>query len=83
MSTDEQEFSPDKLKNQLGQKPTQRALLRARSSVFDHPLGIAAPVIIRFRIIQQTISRKGLKWDDPITPSVLLNSSSQLLNCLN
>ena len=70
LSTDELQFSPDKLKSQLGQKPTQRALLRATSSVFD-PLGIAAPVTIRFRIIQQTIWRKGLKWDDPITPSVL------------
>ena len=70
LSTDELQFSPDKLKNQLSQKPTQRTLLRATSSVFD-PLGIAAPVTIRFRIIQQTIWRKGLKWDDPITPSVL------------
>ena len=68
LSTDELQFSPDKLKRQLGQKPTQRALLRATSSVFD-PLGIA--VTIRFRIIQQTIWRKGLKWDDPITLSVL------------
>ena len=38
--------------------------------MFD-PLGIAAPVTIRFRIIQQTIWRKGLKWDDEITSAVL------------
>ena len=35
MSTDELQISPDKLKNQLGQKPTQRTLLRDTSSVFD------------------------------------------------
>ena len=34
-------------------------------------LGIAAPVTISFRIIPQTIWRKGLKWDDEIIPDVL------------
>ena len=38
--------------------------------MFD-PLGIAAPVIIRYRIIQQNIWRTGLKWDDEISPVVL------------
>ena len=70
LSTDELEFSPTKLISQFQDKPTQRSLLRASSSVFD-PLGIAAPVTISFRIIQQTIWRKGLKWDDDITPAIL------------
>ena len=38
--------------------------------MFD-PLGIAASVIIRFRIIQQNIWSTGLKWDDEVTPAVL------------
>ena len=70
LSTDELEFSPTKLVSHFQTKPTQRSLLRATSSVFD-PLGIVAPVIIRFRIIQQNIWRTGLKWDDEISPAVL------------
>ena len=70
LCTDDLEFSPIKLVSHFQAEPTQRSLLRATSSVFD-PLGIAAPVTIRFRIIQQTIWRKGLKWDDEITPDVL------------
>ena len=51
-------------------KPTQRNLLRAASSIFD-PIGIAAPITIRLRIIQQAIWRKGMKWDDQITREMI------------
>ena len=43
----------------------QRNLLHVSSSLFD-PIGFAAPVTIRVRILQQNIWRKGLKWDDQI-----------------
>ena len=45
--------------------PTQRTLLRIISSQFD-PLGITAPIVIRLRIIQQSLWRKSYKWDDHI-----------------
>ena len=45
-------------------------LVCVMSSVFD-PLGMIAPVTIRFRIIQQTIWSNGLNWDDQITLTVL------------
>ena len=45
--------------------PTQRTLLRIISSQFD-PLGITAPLVIRLRIIQQSLWRKSYKWDDHI-----------------
>ena len=53
LSRDELEFSPTKLISQFQAKPTQRSLLSAPSPVLD-PLGIATPVTIRIRIIQQT-----------------------------
>ena len=45
--------------------PTQRTLLRIICSQFD-PLGIIAPIVIRLRIIQQSLWRKQYKWDDQI-----------------
>ena len=70
LATDELEFSPTTLISQYHAKPTQRSLHRATSSVLDSS-GIAAPLTIRFRIIQQTIWRQGLKWDDETTHIVL------------
>ena len=48
-----------------------RNLLLTSSSIFD-PIGFAAPVTFRLRILQQHIWRKGLKWDDQITKEDLL-----------
>ena len=45
--------------------PTQRTLIHIISSHFD-PLGITAPIVIRLRIIQQSLWRKNYKWDDQI-----------------
>ena len=58
-------FQPKKIQDLKRKKPTQRNLLHTLSSIFD-PIGFAAPVTIRLRILQQHIWRKGIKWDDPI-----------------
>ena len=44
---------------------TQRQLLQTISSIFD-PLGIAKLVIIRLRIILQTVWRSGKTWEEPL-----------------
>ena len=62
---DELIFEPKKCQQLKTLPPTQRSLLTISSSLFD-PLGIATPVKIRLRILQQTIWRHGLSWDDPI-----------------
>ena len=60
ISNDTLSFTTDKLQELVQKKPTQRNLFRAASSIFD-PIGIAAPITIRLRIIQQAILRKGMK----------------------
>ena len=70
LSSDQLQFDPLKLKDLTTIKLTQRNLLHTISSIFD-PLGIAAPITIRLRIIQQLLWRKGVKWDDILTSDIL------------
>ena len=70
LSTDQLRFDPVKLKELTTINLTQRNLLHIISSIFD-PLGIAAPITIRLRIIQQLLWRKGVKWDDILTSDIL------------
>ena len=70
IQTDALYFATDKIENLATQTPTQRQLLKTTASIFD-PLGIASPITIRLRILQQQIWRKGLKWDDIITQDIL------------
>ena len=51
---------------------TKRGILSARSSVFD-PLGLAAPYVIKAKLILQELWRLHLDWDDPL-PEVILHS---------
>ena len=70
LSSDQLQFDPLKLKDLTTIKLTQRNLLHIISSIFD-PLGIAAPITIRLRIIQQLLWRKGVKWDNILTSDIL------------
>ena len=70
ISSDSPVSEPKKFQDLERKKPTQRNLLHTSSSLFD-PIGFAAPVTIRLRILQQNIWRKGLKWDDQITKADL------------
>jgi len=48
------------------QRPiTQRKLLSFVASLFD-PLGLAAPLVIRIKVLLQEIWKDGQKWDQPI-----------------
>ena len=50
--------------SELKERPlTQRTLLRIISSQFDL-LGITAPIVIRLRMIQESLWRKSYEWDD-------------------
>ena len=51
---------------------TKRGILSATSSVFD-PLGLAAPYVIKAKLILQELWRLHLDWDDPF-PEVILHS---------
>ena len=69
-SKDTLSLNTDKLHELAQKKPIQRNLLCAAFSIFD-PIGVAAPITIRLRIIQQEIWRKGMKWDDQITRDLI------------
>jgi hypothetical protein len=46
---------------------TRRGLLSVVSTVYD-PLGFLSPFLLKAKAILQSLSRKGLDWDDPIPP---------------
>ncbi len=48
---------------------TKRAVSSLAAKIFD-PLGFAAPVIIRAKILLQDLWREGKEWDDPISPEI-------------
>ena len=48
------------------QIPTKREVLKIMMSVFD-PIGFAAPIIIKARILFQKIWRSGTNWDERIS----------------
>lgn len=52
--------------------PTKRDILKLVMSIFD-PLGMAANIVIKGKILLQNIWRSGVSWDD-VLPHELLNS---------
>ena len=50
--------------------PTRRGILSVISSIYD-PLGFVAPLILPAKIILRDLCRKGLDWDDRISPEDL------------
>ena len=49
---------------------TKRGILSATSSVFD-PLGIAAPYVIKAKLIIQELWRRHIEWDDELPNDIL------------
>ena len=49
---------------------TKRGILSATSSVFD-PLGIAAPYVIKAKLIIQEMWRRHIEWDDELPNDIL------------
>ena len=47
----------------------KREVLQDSSKVFD-PLGLAAPVTIRSKLLMQTLWQKHLEWDEPLAPEL-------------
>ena len=70
LPTDKLRFDPVKLKEFRTIKLTRRNLFHISSSIFD-PFGIAAPITIRLRIVQQLLWRKGVKWVDILSSDIL------------
>ena len=63
----------DTLEVKVSQKslpPTKRNILKQISTVFD-PIGLAAPFILRAKIIMQQLWRQSYSWDQPISGSIL------------
>ena len=48
---------------------TKREVLQDSSKVFD-PLGLAAPVTIRAKLLMQALWQKQLEWDEPLEPEL-------------
>ncbi|XP_063713744.1 uncharacterized protein LOC134841642 [Symsagittifera roscoffensis] len=66
IASDSLVFWPNNFYDLLKKKRTQWNLLHTSSSVFD-PIGIAAPFTIPLRILQRSVWRQGLSWDDPLS----------------
>lgn len=57
----------------LQDKPlSRRGLLSTVCSIYD-PLGFASPFIIRAKLVNQSLCRKGVGWDEPLPVSDLEN----------
>lgn len=60
--------------------PTKRSLVCVTAKFFD-PLGIVSPVTILFKMFCQQLCESKVRWDEPLTGS-LLDKWSQLLSML-
>ena len=58
-----------KVKLKDTEKLTKRTILSEIATIFD-PLGFAAPVIIKAKMLLQELWLIGLAWDDPVPPTV-------------
>ncbi|XP_045779565.1 uncharacterized protein LOC123877104 [Maniola jurtina] len=48
---------------------SKRDILSVISQIFD-PLGLVSPVVIKLKIILQSLWLQNLSWDDPLTPEI-------------
>ena len=58
---------------------TKRYILKVVSSLYD-PLGVLAPIIIRFELTFQAVCQLKCKWDDEIDDGVVRKKWKKLLN---
>ncbi|XP_047520275.1 uncharacterized protein LOC125059771 [Pieris napi] len=63
---------------------TKRTLLSVISQIFD-PLGLLSPVVIKFKIILQSLWLQSLSWDEPLPSHIqaLWMDATKNLNVLN
>jgi len=48
---------------------TKREMLSDKTAIFD-PLGLIGPLIVRAKIILQSLWREKIDWDDPVPPNI-------------
>ena len=53
----------------LNTVPTKRSVIRIATRLYD-PLGFAAPVIVRMKILFQEMCQAKLSWDEPLPPNL-------------
>ena len=63
-------------------KPTKRTALKEISSVYD-PLGLFSPILLRGKVLIQSLWTKGLGWDDELEYTDTLNGFRSDKNCQN
>ena len=51
----------------MNKTASRRNILSVMSSVFD-PLGLAAPYVLKAKIILQELCKEKVDWDEPISP---------------
>ena len=62
----------DKLMSATSKVPlTKRGMVSVVYSLFD-PLGFIAPYIMKAKLLLQTLNRKGIGWDEPVTDAECL-----------
>ncbi|KAK7601132.1 hypothetical protein V9T40_008573 [Parthenolecanium corni] len=67
---DIKDLTPDKIEE--SEAKTKRAVSSLAAQSFD-PLGFAAPIVIRAKILLQDLWREGKEWDEPIFPQIEKN----------
>lgn len=60
---------------------TKRKILSVIAQCFD-PLGLVNPVIVKGKIIMQTLWCKKLDWDTPIAEKIVLNEWNNFIDCI-
>ena len=59
----------DIAKEALNTVPTKRSVIRIASRLYD-PLGFAAPVIVRMKVLFQEMCQEKLNWDESLPPNL-------------
>ena len=71
IETDEFVFPLDVFQKRISElKPTKRNILKAFASMYD-PLGFLSPIIIRMKVLFQSLSQDKRDWDEELQGDVV------------
>lgn len=68
-SSDKLKYNVRESKNVSGMSVTKREILSDISAIFD-PLGLVGPLIVRAKILLQSLWREKIDWDEPVQADI-------------